>query len=61
MGEETTVLVAPLGIVRKVEAIAFEILPEKLGRERMVLGPVPGASIDAFKGPSDRIVRLPVP
>ena len=55
VGEEATVLVASRRIVRKVEPVSLEIFPEQFGRQRMVLGPVLGATDRAFEGSSDRI------
>lgn len=60
MGKEAPVLVAARRIVRKVEPVPFEILPEQLGRQRMVLGPVLRTTVGAFEGPSDWITRFPV-
>ena len=60
MGEETTVFVATWRIVRKVEPIPLEILPEQLGRQRMVLGPILGVTVGTLEGASNWIARFPV-
>jgi len=60
MGKETPVLITPGGIVREIEPVPLEVLPEEFGRERMVLSAVLRASVDAFQGPSDRIARFAV-
>jgi hypothetical protein len=55
MGEETTDLVAPRGTVRDGEAVSLQVLPKELGRQRMDLGPVLGASNGTIHGTADRI------
>ena len=60
MGEETTVLIASGRIVRKIEPVPLEVLPEEFGREGMVLSAILRASVDALQGPSDRITRFAV-
>lgn len=60
MGEESPVLVAPRRVMRKVESVPLEILPEQLGRQRMVRGTVLRTAVGAFQRPSNRIARFPV-
>jgi hypothetical protein len=55
VGEEAAVLVAAGRIVRNVESILLEVLPEQLGGQRMVLGSISGATIGTLEGPSNRI------
>jgi len=60
MGEEAPVLVAARRIIRKVEPVPLEILPEQLGRQRMVRCPILSTTVGALEGPSDRIARFSV-
>jgi len=60
MGEEAPVLVASWRIVRKVEPVDLEILPEQLGCQGVVEGPVLNAQVGALEGPSNRIARFPM-
>jgi hypothetical protein len=58
VGEEAPVLVRSGGIVREEEAVALQVFPKQLGSQRVILGPVLGATVRAFEGPSDGIVRI---
>jgi len=60
VGKEAPVLVAAGRIVRKVEPVHLEVLPEQLGRQGVVKGPVLDAAVGALEGPSNRIARFPM-
>lgn len=55
VSEEAAVLIAPRGILGEEETVLLELLPEPLGRQRMVLGSVPRTDDRTFQSPTDRI------
>ena len=57
VGEEAPMLIALGRVAHEIEPIPFEVLPEQLGSERMVLGPILGAPVGAFERAPDRILR----
>lgn len=60
VSEESPMLVTARWVVRKVEPIPLQVLPEELGSQGVVLGSVLGAAVDALEGSTDRVVRISV-
>lgn len=60
VGEEPAVLVTAGRVVRKVEPVVLQALPESLGGQGMVLSVILRTTVRALQGPADRVRRFPV-
>lgn len=60
VGKEPPVLVGFRRVVRDVEPVTLQVLPEQFGGEGMVLSVIPRTARRALQGASDGVLRFPV-